>query len=221
MPDDNLFGELGDTETGVEVTPPETPAGKDASGQDGQNPDDNLPFHEHPRWKEVYGKAQMVDSLKQELENLKKQVGQPQSKPQGQEEWQPKTWNEVIQKSVEATFARAQEQQRQIEAANREADTALETALTGLRGRVGNFDEQKLLNFCLQHQIGDINTGYELMKKIDLAEKAGEKQALRKKIAPIGSSTKTEGGMKQTTPYKTLRNRSLDDIVADAAERFS
>lgn len=221
MPEDNLFGELGDTETGVEVTPPESQAGKETSSQDGQNPDENLPFHEHPRWKEIYGKAQKVDVLEKELANLKNQVGQPQGKPQGQTEWQPKTWDEVIAKSVEATFARFQEQQQQIEVANKEADTALESALTGLRGRVGNFDEQKLLNFCLQHQISNVDVGYDLMKKIDLAEKAGEKQALRKKIAPIGSSTKTEGGMKQTTPYKALRNRSLDDIVSDAAEKFS
>jgi polyhydroxyalkanoate synthesis regulator phasin len=221
MPDENLFGVLGGTETGAEVAPPETSTGKETSTQGDQIPDEKLPFHEHPRWKEVYGKAQRVDTLEQELENLKNQLTQFQGPQAKQEEWQPKTWDEVIQKSVEATFARFQEQQQQVEAANRQADVALDAALNELKAKVGDFDEQKLLTFCLQHQISDVNVGYGLLKKVELAEKAGEKQALRKKVAPIGSSSKTEGGGKQTIPYKVLKTRTLDDIVTEAAERFS
>lgn len=215
--DTNLFGEVGDADIGEVSDRTVSPAGEQATDQKGQTSDENVPFHQHPRWKEVYEKAQRVENLERELANLKTQVGQ---KPQG-EEWQPKTWQEVIQKAKEETFSQLQQYQEAEQTRITAEDKALADALVQLKDQVGEFDEQKLLQFCYSHRIGDIFVGYELMKKIEGAEKTGEKHALRKKVAPIGSSAKTEGGVKQTTPYQSLRNKSLDDIVSEAVERIS
>ncbi len=222
MPDDKVFGDVGQTDIGeVEIdkgsdqTAP--PAEKTATSQEGQSQDQNIPFHQHPRWKEVYEKAQRVENLEKELANLRTQVGQ--TKPQG--EWEPKTWPEVIQKAKEEVFSQLNQSQQMDQSRMAAEDKALADSLFTLKERVGDIDEQKLLTFCYKHKIGDVDVGYDLMKKIEAAEKTGEKQALRKKMAPIGSSAKTEGGAKQTGSYQNLKRRTLDDIVSDAAERIS
>ncbi len=215
MPDEGLFGELGSTEVEGEAQTA-SPAEEKPKGQEGQTQDQDLPFHQHPRWKEIYEKASRVENLEKELAGLKTKVGQTNP----QKEWEPKTWQEVIQKAKEETFSQLQQYQQEEQTRIQTEDKALADNLVQLKDQVGEFDEQKLLNFCYQHRIGDVFVGYELMKKIDAAEKTGEKQALRKKAAPIGSSAKTEG-TKQSTPYQALKKRTLDDIVSDAADRLS
>src|SRR3990167_1662279 len=218
MPEDtNVFGAVGDTEIEGEAQTT-SPVENKPEGQEGQAQDLNIPFHQHPRWKEIYEKASRVENLEKELANLRTQVGQ--TRPENKE-WEPKTWPEVIQKAKEEVLSQLQQAQQAEQGRITAEDQALSNALVQLKDQVGEFDEQKLLQFCYAHKIGDIAVGYELMKKIDTAEKTGEKHALRKKAAPIGSSAKTEGGAKQSTPYQSLHKRSLEDIVSDAAGRIS
>ncbi|KKR00121.1 MAG: hypothetical protein UT24_C0016G0010 [Candidatus Woesebacteria bacterium GW2011_GWB1_39_12] len=218
MLDDTGFGEIGKTEVGdVEIS--ESPAEKtpETAPEQGSQ-DENVPFHEHPRWKEVYSKAQRVDELERQLKDLSIRVG---TQPTPKEEWQPKTWGEVQQKIKEDLIADLQRQQEQSTAQQRQEDQALDSALSQLKTEKGEFDEKRLLNTAVKYGLGDINKAWEIMQLEVDAEKRGEKQALRKRVAPIGSSKKTEGGAKATTPYKSFKRRTLDDIVADAAEKIS
>jgi len=215
--DDSILGEVGKTDIGDVQS--ETPAEKTsevAPEQTTETP--QVPFSEHPRWKEVYSKAQKVDALEKQLADLQSKVNQP-----AQEEWQPKTWSEVRQKSVEEAvkrvFSELQRQQEAQSSQQQQEDQALEEALGTLKAEKGEFDQKKLLETAWKYKQGDLSLAYDIMQLESDAEKRGEKQALRKTVAPIGSSKKTEGGAKATTPYN--RRRTLDDIVADAAERIS
>jgi len=215
--DDSILGEVGKTDIGDVQS--ETPAEKTSEVAPEQTTETKeVPFNEHPRWKEVYGKAQKVDVLERELAELKSRVNQP-----AQEEWQPKTWSEVKQRIQEETmrsvFEQMQRQQESQTSQQRAEDQALEESLGTLKAEKGEFDQKKLLETAWKYQVSDLSKAYDIMQMESEAEKRGEKQALRKTVAPIGSSKKTEGGAKATKPYD--RRRTLDDIVADAAERIS
>ena len=220
MPDDANFGDLG----GTEIDAPESSAPPAVKGEDQEvqaEPDNNIPFHEHPRWKEVYGQAQLVPQLKKELEELRSQFKQgPPPQTDGQPtQWTPKTWDEVLQRAVMAMESRIAQAQEQQSVQVQEEDRQLESALTSLRTEKGEFDERKLLETAYKYGISDLGKAYEIMQMSGEAEKRGEKMALKKtKASTIGSSKKTEGGAKQQTPYKALQSTSLDEIVADAAE---
>lgn len=219
MIDDTGFGEVGKTEVGdVEIS--ESPAEKtpETAPEQGSQDVDNVPFHEHPRWKEVYSKAQRVDDLERQLRDLSTRVGQ---QPTPKEEWQPKTWGEVQQKIQENLMNELKRQQEQTVSQQQAEDLALNSALTQLKAEKGEFDEKRLLQTAVKYGLGDINKAWEIMQLEVDAEKRGEKQALRKRVAPIGSSKKTEGGAKATMPYKSFKRTTLDDIVTDAAEKIS
>lgn len=224
MADDNILGDIGKTEVG-DVNLPEPPADKtsEITPEQGSQDLDNVPFHEHPRWKEVYSKAQRVDELERRLTDLTARLSQAQPAPE--DEWQPKTWSEVKQKilqdAVNQVFTELRTQQETVSSQTQQEDRALDEALVSLKAEKGDFDQKRLLETAWKYQVGDLSKAYEIMQLEGEAEKRGEKQALRKKAAPIGSSKKTEGGAKATTPYKVMKRRSLDDIVADAAERIS
>ena len=223
LDDEKVFGEVGNTDIG-EVVPTDAPAEKvpKAAPEQGDQDLDSVPFHQHPRWKEVYSKAQRVDALEKQLADLTTRVGQP--KPQ-EDEWQPKTWREVQQKIEQAAVQRVYDemnrQREQSTVQQQNEDRALDEAISSLKAEKGEFDQKKLLETAWKYQVGDLSKAYEIMQMEGEAEKRGEKQALRKKVAPIGSSKKTEGGAKAQMPYKAFKRRSLDDIVADAAERIS
>lgn len=219
--DDTILGDIGKTEIGDVQT--ETPAEKtsEETPEQGTPSNTNVPFNEHPRWKEVYSKAQKVDLLEKELAELKTKVNQPTQV----DEWQPKTWSEVKQKIQEETmksiFEQMQHQQEAQTAQQKQEDQALDEALESLKAEKGEFDQKRLLETAWKYQVSDLSKAYEIMQLEGNAEKRGEKQALRKQVAPIGSSKKTEGGAKATMPYSSFKRRSLDDIVASAAEKIS
>lgn len=216
--DENILGEVGKTDIGDVQS--ETPADKTSEVSSEQSTETKeVPFNEHPRWKEVYTKAQKVDTLERELADLRSKVTQPQN----QEEWQPKTWSEVKQKIQEETirsvFEQMHQQQEQLTSQQQQEDQQLDEALSSFKAEHPDVDQKKLLETAWNYQISDLSKAYQIMQLEGNAEKRGEKQALRKTVAPIGSSKKTEGGAKVTMPYN--RRRTLDDIVADAAERIS
>ena len=219
MEDDKTFGDIGKTEV-EDVNLPETPAEKTTpvAPEQGSEELDNVPFHQHPRWKEVYSKAQRVDALEKQLAELSQKVAQPKSK---EEEWQPKTWSEVQQKIQENLMKELNRQQEQTVSQQAAEDKALGEAISTLKAEKGEFDEKKLLEVAWKYQISDLSKAHDILTMETAAEQRGEKQALRKRIAPIGSSKKTEGGTKAQQPYNKFKRRTLDDIVNDAAERIS
>ena len=219
MPDE-IFGDLG----GTEVDAPEstaTPAEKGEGQEIQAEPDNNLPFHEHPRWKEVYGQAQLVPQLKKELDELRLKLTQgPPQQVEGQPtQWTPKTWEEVLQRAVQAMESRIAQAQEQQSVQVQEEDRQLESALTSLRTEKGEFDEQKLLETAYKYGISDLGKAYEIMQMSGEAEKRGEKMALKKtKASTIGSSKKTEGGSRQQGQFRA--GRTLDDAYAEAVEKI-
>ena len=219
MEDDKTFGDVGKTEVG-DVSLPEPPAEKTSpiAPEQGSEELDNVPFHQHPRWKEVYSKAQRVDALEKQLADLSQRVNQPKSQ---EEEWQPKTWKEVQQKIQENLMSELRQQQEQSVSQQQAEDKALGEAISTLKAEKGEFDEKKLLEVAWKYQIPDLSKAYDILQMQSAAEQKGEKTALRKRIAPIGSSKKTEGGTKAQQPYNKFKRRTLDDIVNDAAERIS
>ena len=221
--DDTVFGEVGQTEVG-DVTPVASPAEETpATTPEQRSPQEtNVPFNQHPRWKEVYEKSRKVDTLEQQLQQLQQQMSQGK---QGEQNWQPKTWEEVLQKAAELgeqrVFERAQRQQEELTQQEQQEDTALEEAWLNFKSQHPEVDQRKLYETAQKYGVGDLDKAFEIMQMVGEAEKRGEKQALKKTIAPIGSSKKTQGGAKSQTPYKAFKGRTLDDIVADAAEQIS
>lgn len=219
--DDSILGEVGKTDIGDVQS--ETPAEKTSEVAPEQSTETKeVPFNEHPRWKEVYSKAQKVDQLEKQLADLQGKVSQVQ--PQA-EDWQPKTWSEVKQKIQEETirsvFEQMHQQQEQVTSQQQQEDQQLDEALSSFKAEHPDVDQKKLLETAWNYQVSDLSKAYQIMQMEGNAERRGEKLAMKKKIAPIGSSKKTEGGAKVTTPYSQFRKRTLDDIVADAAERIS
>ena len=119
--DDTVFGEVGQTEVG-DVTPVASPAEETpATTPEQSSPQEtNVPFNQHPRCKEVYEKSRKVDTLEQQLQQLQQQMSQGK---QGEQNWQPKTWEEVLQKAAELGEQRVFE--RAVVDLNRHPDEAV------------------------------------------------------------------------------------------------
>lgn len=191
-----------------------------ADSQESKESDEDKPFHKHPRWREVYAKAQKVDELERRLQEL---AEKPEPKPQeppvsyapkwfrdaygdNQEAWADyqKTQEQTIQKAVaeaqQRTLSKIEEQKKAEQEAVAKADAWIQGELDALKDEGAKFDQNKLLKIVSDYRPVDVNglwnirKAYEIYQIMDRkdAEKTGAKKRLAASTVSTGASDSSD-----------------------------
>lgn len=187
-------------------------------------PDENLPFHKHPRWKEVYSKAQKVDELEKELKAIreeKKSVQQPTSTPKpkwftdiyghdNEEAWKDyqSTRLQDIKEAEDRAFNRLKAEQQAEAERTAKANDYVEQSLAALADEGHKFDRNKLLKIMAEYRPvdesglqWDFKRGLEIYNLLEKKPSASAK----KNVADATMRSKADAGSNEDevmTPSK-------------------
>lgn len=224
--------ELGKTPESEEDVSDDAKTSEDKTTEKGEEEDENVPFHEHPRWKEVYGEKKRlekkVDSLKSKLENLTSRE-EEEAEKKGLEWFIKKkadSWDDVEEYLLDRVQEREQQQKREVIQRRKRIESQIKDEVDELRmeGLIKTDDEvEELLRFATENQIsGHLRNAYKLQQQLKKAKKEGEKQGKQKvKRSKIQSSRKDGKRSKPPTDYeKDIKGRSLTSIVEAAKSKF-
>lgn len=181
-----------------------TPEGQQATdpSTDNQTPEGgiNVPFHEHPRFKELIDEK---NTLKAEIETLKTRIT-PQEEPE------PATWKEVEERAVKKATEQMQSvRQKEIEAEELQ-ERIIENGFKQLEslGRTITPEDRKAVLTSM------VETGNESV--IDTYLKI-QKQAKTDERKELGSLPTSKGGTGagKGYSYKEIKGKSLDQIIQE------
>lgn len=194
---------------------------EDKPSQKGDNTSDekDVPFHEHPRFKEIIKARQEAEAKAQAAENAnlaltKRLDGIEQSLPKGEEipSWftdgfgdNPELWskfnsyNQETRGQLKAEIIEEMKGEEQAKVQKEEEGKQfVREEIQRLKDDGNDFDENKLKKVMVDYQVLDFDKGLELYKVL---EKEGDNSAARKKIA---SSTQPSGKSEGESKVKTL-----------------
>lgn len=207
----------------------------EAQQQDESNTgEEEVPFHKHPRFKEVYDNLKHEREARKELEErLKefegklatKQEPQPVSVPSwwagDEESWklyaqhQQSLVERAKQEAIEA-FQRQQLEEKEREKAEKERSSELvEESISELREKYGKFDENRLYKIIDEYRPTtedgswwDFERAYKILQMQEQAEKVGTQKSVetKKKVASISSAADKPSGSKPAGKYEDWRD---------------
>ncbi|MDI6808409.1 MAG: hypothetical protein QME66_05440 [Candidatus Eisenbacteria bacterium] len=218
MPTENMANAPADVGAETDASLSESPtdeASQPAASVEAEEGKEAKDFHEHPRWKEVIAERnELREQLATVSEKLDAIVAAQAPVPEpASEDWQPKTWDDVMTKAEERVLARLTETQRQQSEQARTEDAELQKALAALPTGGADLDEQAFLTFMVDHELSNVEKAYALYQTIE-----GKQSAGRKPTAPVGSSKKGSDTV-QTVPSGiegAARRPSFDDAYEAA-----
>lgn len=184
--------------------------------------ENNVPFHKHPRWKEMHEKTKRQDAELAELREFKQRAAQDleKFKPFLENQKQvevPKWFSDLYGNNVEAykeyakreaeqektRIERVKEELRQeslraAEEKNKESEywnNWLDTSLNELESQGKKFDKNELIKFALEYQPTNANGIIDLGKAYDLLQKV--------KAAEVSKKTEVKKVIAANTVPKT------------------
>lgn len=188
--------------------------------------DDNVPFHQHPRWKEVYQKAKKVDELEAQLTELRTQKAAPQptqetsAKPkwftdvygadneaawQDYNQYQSRIVSEAESRAVERIKAEQKAEQEQFAKSN----AFIENEVQRLKESGHSFDKNKLMKVISDYRpidstgtMWDFDKAIEIYNLIDKKPSAEAKKRVAAQTTAKGSTETDEQEVKVYTPSK-------------------
>lgn len=207
----------GEKETPTESQSEEQPVEKQTQPPEDKQPEEQLPFHEHPRWKKMYSENR---SLKEEIASIKEDMQSfSQNESQGEEpipRWfssilgdDKETWNEFLswdnqrqQAYRENVLSELESQKTQEAESQKQWDSWLEENIEELKSEGKTFDRNKLLKVMLDFQPIDSEGNYDFRKGIQIYEmmekSITKKMDSRKEIADLTSKDDKSGGPTQS-----------------------
>lgn len=228
--------EQEEKETPAESPTEDKPAEESPSpdGDSSQDDSNNLPFHKHPRWKEMYqSKKQLEDEVRQlrsQMEEKLARVEQPNTEVP--ERWKrllgenPDAWamwreeQEALKRDIIEQVRSLGEAERQAQiAAQKESETYVERSLNELEDEGKTFDRNELVKFLVDFKQKyktvpmdedgniDFRAGYELFSqfKSEKQEAGKSKMTARKRIADF---TTSNGSQRAEAPERDFLTSS-------------
>ena len=116
----------------------------------------------------------------------------------------------------------AKEQAEQVTKATAEAEKMIDSQLKGLRdeGETITADDEKELYRIAVDYHQDITGAFKIYKEIRDAKGAGEGTGLRKARSGTAAPLSPSGKSPKTRSYKEMRAKGIDDVIAEAADRY-
>lgn len=206
----------------------ESSTSEDSGSSEESKQDDNVPFHQHPRWKEVYNKAKKVDELEAKLAELSA------TKTTAQQETQttsakPKWFTDVYGADNEAAWAdykqsqdallsqaearaveRIKAEQRAESESVTKANEYIKQSVEALREEGHQFDENKLMKVMSEYRpvdasgtMWDFKRGLEIYNLLEKKPSADAK----KRVAASTMKTRQESDEEETKVYTPSKLR--------------
>jgi|GEM_PF-1580880 len=218
---------------------------KEEEGKESDNTDDdnekNLPFHKHPRFKQITDEN---NTLKGELEELKKgfsELKENNTKAvESKEDTQPPDWfvgifgedqerwkqfesydnkrlKEIEDKVINSVSEKQKAQQEQVNQWEKWVDDEVQK----LKDEGNEFDKNELIKTAIEYRPTDEKGNYDLGKALTImnAMKASKKKPVnkkkieaRKKVADVSGTPPTEDKPTDSYTSKDLRNSSWHEL---------
>lgn len=197
----------------------------------------DIPFHEHPRFKEL---VQTKNELKEKLEEASKTISELKTSFEKKEDEPIAGWfkelygeNEDAWKIYSAQTKRDREETKkeilkELEAkTNEEVENNVkwnnwrDSELSKLEESGKKFDRNKLLKLMVDYKPTDNNgnldfeKGYSLYEKLYKEEKDVKKNEIKKKVADMTSGGKQEKDKPLYLTANDLRHKSFSSLIGD------
>lgn len=232
--DTDPFKDIPETETPSESQPEKEP--ETAKPEEGEGtPEENVPFHKHPRWiereNELNELRERDEARAKEIEELKSLKTEPSStnipdwfvKLYGENEPAYKAWqeqNKSEREQIKTEILAEQEQKRvQAETDIKKWNKWVEDEVKGLQDEGKQFDRNELIKVMLEYRPTDENNnfdfkkGYAIMEALKAKEVDPARSIARKEIAD--KATRSSSGDKPKKDYQTqneLRGKSWNQL---------
>lgn len=181
---------------------------------------ENIPFHEHPRFKEL---IEEKNSLKASLDEMKEQFTNSRHKQEEDEEIpdvisNPKeflnyTFKKFKETSERETSAAQAEEAKEIQ--------KIEGQLLKLREGGAQFEREKFLEFIGEYEIEDIDKAYKLYSKFNDSNSDAEQKKVDEKFKSIPKKKAQDIDTKQRAKLDVLRRKSFSDVIADEVAKLN
>lgn len=247
--EDTIIGEEQQTETAAE-SPAETKEEetespphqgdeevKEAEPSENTDDEDKVPFHKHPRFKELIEER---NELRRQFEELRTTVDTVQQKivPQNQEETIPQwfkgvygddvaMWKdyqsyeqEKLSKMKESIYQEQQDSQKKYEESVKRWEGYSKDQMQALEDEGKSFDKNELMKVVLDYQPTDkqgnfdFKKAYEILELKKMADHDPVKSAARKNLA--ASTTSNNKGEPKEKDYMTsddFRGKNILDLI--------
>ena len=235
-------------------TPPESPTEEKTEKEPSSSPDgkpedkpkdkvetpENLPFHKHPRWKELQEELRTKDDrigeLEKKFEEVSPRLKEIEEKEQPIPSWfaesfgdNKELWGkyqsydqerrEEIKQEIYADQAKAQKEQTE---SVQKWNNWVEDQVSELAGEGLTFDRNELLNTMMEYKPTDeagnldFHKGYEILTKVkaaEVAEKSVKTDAKKKVASQTMEEGRGEGKPKDYMTPKDLRGKDWTDVA--------
>lgn len=193
--------------------------------------DDNVPFHQHPRWKEVYQKAKKVDELEARLAELsERKVESPRQesssvsvKPkwftdvygaENEEAWRDyrQSQDQLLSQAESRAVDRIRREQKEEGEKLTKANDYIKQSVEALREEGHQFDENKLMKVMAEYRpVDESGTMWDFKRGMEiyaLLEKKPSADA-KKRVAASTMKSKQEADEEEVKVYtpSMLRQR--------------
>lgn len=202
--------------------------------------EENMPFHEHPRWKEVYGQAKLVPELQEKLSDLeayKQQVEERFTKLSGNQNPSAPEWiqegfgdNPALQgkfsqyekdledRIVQRVYSEQEKARSQAEKAQSSAQEFVNRSMQELEDEGLKFDRNELLKVAVEYRPSDDSGNIDLRKAYRILEATkedtSERSKARKEIAAgTTAKSKAESAPRDYVTSNDLRNKSWSRLI--------
>lgn len=215
---------------------------EDEEDLDEEPEEETPPFHQHPRWQEIYGELQDLREFKEEVqENPEKvlSVGEtPTDEPEEAPEWfkdifghDDDTWKkyreydkkqrkQIKQEVIQDIKKQQQEAQKQQE----KYDKWVKSEVSRLKSQHGDFDKNRLMKVALDYKPTDEEGNIDLDKAYDIMTKMKSSKPKKKKkkkttdkkkdiAAKTMDDTKGEGEKKDYMTPDDLKNKTMHELL--------
>lgn len=188
---------------------------------------ENVPFHQHPRFREL---IEEKNSLRSEIEQLKSMV-KPQEQPKQEETIpdfydDPKAYANYIKEQTIAEIERRSQESTQKTA---EATRAIDAQYAKIRETHQDIDEDAIGEFAIEYNIRntdgrgyDLVKAHQLMLKMDGARDQGSQETAdsvkRAKMTSGGGGSTTKEVSGLNFSRQDLRGMSMAQLVANLAK---
>ena len=231
------------TETKPEEEKPSQEGEKESSEEkkpeDSNTPEEQIPFHKHPRWKEIYSKNQELEQKVAELSRFKEEISpklqELEEKKQPIPNWFADTFGEDEAKweafqtydrqrreeIKDEIYSENEEYYRNQQEQTKKWSDWTTNQLQDLKDEGLKFEENELLKVLVDYKPvddqGNLNfhKGYEILLKGKAADEV-EKSRKTEQKKKIASQSMAEGSGESQRNYKTskdLRNKDWSDLA--------
>ena len=149
------------------------------------------------RFKKVYGQMKVLERENETLKNTPKK-----DEPLASDDWQPKTWDEVLDKAEERILTKTQKEQQKMA----EVSAKITADIAEAKKLYPDLSEDEVWDYMDKNKVLNVHEAVIKMHIDKPPSNAKNKQT----AAKIGAGT--AGKTAKTISYAELHNKSLDDI---------